>query len=407
VPALGSGSQWTRTSPLDVLLICNDSDRSYTFEGKRYSPIIDSLGDICRNHGLRVGTVANRWSSILGDAGHGAPASMARSLLAVRAMSPLSAERREAREVALWSRLLDRAAPRIVLAIQPDRALCRAGKYAGVPVFDVQHGVISTTTGSSFYRRDVQRKDWAADYPDGVLCWDRASLIELQKGGVQREHDMVLGHPWLSRFRQRRKGDSLVSAEEERLEDIPDDRQRVLLTLQYGQKQFAGDYVPNGVLAPALQEVMEGENPERFWMVRLHPSQMAGLDDGLARRFLTEHFGHRGDVEWERSSSVALPLLLSSAAVHLTHYSAVAKEAALLGVPTGAVDPHLAEGGSRRAYFDSEIESGALVHLPLDAREIDHFLRRFGSLGAAGLTSDEDGADLERRLLDLVGAMSG
>ena len=326
--------RWEKCDPCDVLLVCNDTDRSYVHQGVRYSPILDTLGDVYRARGLAVKSIANRYSSGLGPAAHGAPASISRGLLAARLLSlaagprqNLILDRRSQLETRLWRRVLNALSPQLILAIQPDPALCRAAHESGTSIFDVQHGIIETATGNSYYRRDTTHTKWEIDYPSGVLCWDKCTMDELERAGLGApRRNLLLGHPWLTRFRHPAPDDALVLGETARLGDQPWGRIPILVTLQFGQEQFAADYVSNGVLAEAILAVIREDDGAFQWHLRLHPSQVAGADGGHARDVLRAELGHCDHVEWEAASRVALPVVLEQARAHLTHYSAVAKE---------------------------------------------------------------------------------
>jgi hypothetical protein len=97
-------------------------------------------------------------------------------------------------------------------------------------------------------------------------------------------------------------------------------RPAVLITLQWGLH-------PREQLEPTQRLIAAGQGRFTFW-VRLHPSM---LERRQEVRALLEN---SGVYELDEPTDLPLPLLLSRSAVHVTHSSSVAVEAAQLGVRT-------------------------------------------------------------------------
>lgn len=374
---------WNRLAPCDALLICNDSDRGYVFRGKRYAQLIDSLGDRMESKGVTCSTVARGLARLTGAAAHRSPASINRVYVAtvlgqrLRAIPGNSGGARDwrfEREAALWTRILGRCRPSVVIAIQPDSGVCRAASRARIPIFDLQHGIIDTEH-NPYYSAARLGSMPLSDLPTGFLVWDDESRqVVAAATGSRPIATRVIGNPWFARFLHPDPGDALVTEAKADWPEADGGLPTAIVTLQHGLDQLAPDYVRNGVMADALVEAILRSCDRIAWKIRLHPSQTTGPDASRVQGFLRKTFGECRNVDWETSTRTPLPLLLSTADVHVTHYSATTIEAAWLGLHTGLLDPHIGPGGKHSHFLASERARGLAHPLPLDAAEIEAFV---------------------------------
>lgn len=385
--ALRAPSNWRELPSAEVLLVCGDTDRPYVLQGRRYSPLVDSLGDALALVGCTTASIAARYSQFVGNAAHGAPASYSRDLCGIAALARAksftrgrvaAAKWQVDCETDLWTEILRRTDPVVVLAIQPDIALCRAGSSLGCKVYDVQHGAVSNTVDGSYYASTRLESLPLSDLPHGYLCWDDQSAAEIIAATSRVVPDVqVVGNPWLIRFAEPKPNDRLVQTELQRVAGVGSRaKPTVLVTLQYNQREYAPDYARNGVMAESLVDAIQFSGGRYDWHIRLHPSQLIGAEAHRVGSFLRECFGSSKNVEWEASSQVALPALLSRVDLHLTHYSAATTDAAAFGVRTGLLSPHFATGGKHANLFCQERKSGNAVPVGLSATAISAFIEQ-------------------------------
>ncbi|TPX27641.1 hypothetical protein [Cylindrospermopsis raciborskii] len=99
----------------------------------------------------------------------------------------------------LWRKILDHSRPRIIIAIQPDKYLCRAGRVEQIAICDLQHGLIDSVTNP--YYRELVENAANQDLPNVFLCWDSRTASIFEKLTVQKGIAVhVLGNPWFQRF---------------------------------------------------------------------------------------------------------------------------------------------------------------------------------------------------------------
>lgn len=380
-----SKSTLDQITPCDVVLSCGDSDRSYTFNGLYYSPLIDSLSYFFQKQGLSVVNISDRISRYVGDSATNKPLTANRSLifsrLVKRLMQTLKYSESKAEhwrinhESRLWTTALIRTRPRIVIGIQPDEALCCACHALNIPVFDLQHGVISDTQDNPYYysnRLNRLRRDCL---PGGFLCWDESSANTLASihafAGLERR---IIGNPWFLRFKCRGEDDELVNKEVDGLNMGDNTLPIILVTLQFNLDEFASDYVFNGVMADSLESAIMASADKYRWLIRLHPSQRVGSEGERVLSYLEDKFGQFSNVDWGPVSKIALPILLSFTSVHLTHFSSTTIEAAWMGVPTGLIDPHMQAGMKHDCFYQDERRTGIATVLQPDGNSICKYI---------------------------------
>ena len=369
----------------EALLVCSDTDRGYVFQGKAYAQILDSLGDRLRQSGLTTQSIAGDFSRFSGKEAYGAPVTMNRFLLRnvlfFRLISLVCAQAggaeswRKNHRTAHWRKILKKCEAKIVFAIQPEMALCRAGHEMAIPIFDVQHGIISDTEDNPYYLAKNLSVREPSDIPHGFLCWDNSSADVLRRLASQKGYGVhVIGNPWFARFALPDAEDTLVRNElslcNGRKRSIP----AILVTLQYNMNELAQEYVSNGAMASCLEQTIRETCDRYYWYIRLHPSQIRNKDSDGAKIYLQNVFGTLPNVDWDVASRVALPALLATVDLHITHFSAVTIEAAWLGVRTGLLDPHIQPSRKHGDLFTFERAHGYAELIPLETVAIMNFI---------------------------------
>lgn len=377
----------TRSSiqKVDVLLTCADADRSYVFGNKSYSPLIDSLGEFLNLYGISTRSVSHRLSRLVGNKAYGNPVSLNRELLWISVIARVigmvknsgdGKAWREKQLSKLWKHILVRSGAKAVIAIQPDAGLCRAGHELGTEVFDLQHGIMTGSKFNSYYLKSSMLSKTIEELPHGFLCWDKSSAETLSPKVKKNIKVRVIGNPWFIRFKHPLPEDIIVRDENKRFAHLlSSGLPLILVTLQYNLGEYASDYVENNIMADALAEAIQATRNKYTWCLRLHPSQVTGPEGRRARKWLQTRFGNSENVEWEDSSKVALPAILSHSDLHVTHYSSTTKEAAWMGVRTGLLDPNIRKGRKHEELFISERDAGIAETVDLSRTTIIDFIK--------------------------------
>jgi hypothetical protein len=368
----------------DALLVCQDTDRGYVFQGKAYAQIVDSLSDRLRQSGIATQSIVGNFSRISGTAAYGAPVTMNRFLLQNVLFSRLKniVNGRAVGEswgqnnrTDHWRKILKKCKAKVVFAIQPEIALCRAGHELAVQIFDVQHGIISDSVDNPYYRTENLLDKELTDIPHGFLCWDDSSAAVLRPLASRKGYGVyVIGNPWFARFVAPNDDDALVRDELSlgfvRKRAIP----AILVTLQFNLSECAKDYVENGVMATCLEQTIRETCHKYFWHIRLHPSQIRSMDSVNTEHYLRSAFRNLPNIDWDIASRLALPALLATVDLHITHFSAVTVEATWFGVRTGLLDPHIQTGRKHSNLFILEREQGYAKLIPLESNKIKEFI---------------------------------
>lgn len=408
---------WQFITPCDVLLCCADSDRSYSYRGQYYSPLIDSLDDIFRWNGITTQSVAHRFSQYTGEKAYGQPFSINRELFWLALWKRLISLFRsksaaqlwhEAQLAKLWEKVLSKSNPKAVISIQPDVGLCRAGHQLGIPVFDLQHGIISDTEDNLYYWSHHWESRASQDLPHGFFCWDEASAETLKSvAGGKKIIVHVIGNPWFMRFIRCHPQDVLVRMETDKAVRCRNALPIILVTLQSNLSEYASDYVNNGVMVDCLETVIHETSAQYNWLLRLHPTQLSGTEAHQVQQYLKSQFGKYENIEWEICSRVALPNLLTIASLHITHFSSTTIEAAWMGVPTGLLDPHICAGGKHAGFYANERKSGFAEALPLGTEKIKIFIQSSLAKGKSNILLHQYTANFDAFIADFKQHING
>ena len=380
-------SDWKKAYQVDAMLVCGDADRSFLYNNLYYSPLIDSVGDLIERLGYSCISFSDRLASRLGDKAFRSPHNINRHILfntilkkvGIRLGVSVDKVHRFVinREAKLWLRVLQLVKPKLVIAIQPTTALCLAGKRLNIPVYDLQHGIISDTIDNPYYysaRSDAISGDVL---PQGFLCWDEASKKSLAENPLFKGRpNYAVGNPWFARFVDNSNEDQLVQDERTKLISNHNGKPVILVTLQYDMQSFAADYISDGMICEQLKEVIKSTGDKYVWLLRLHPSQMVGTEKSKVERYLQNHFGHLNYVHWNQCSLAPMPLVMSLADLHVTHFSSAVIEAASFAIHTALLDPHICKGGKHEDFYRAEINKGLAEVVELNVHAIERFLEQ-------------------------------
>jgi hypothetical protein len=372
---------WRQLTACDVLLVRHDHNCGYTYHGQAYAHLVDSFGDLCERRRLTVGSVAIPFSKLVGERAYHSPVFYNQSLIHIylagiivrllnggnRGKAWIASQR-----VDLWCRILERAKPRCVIAIEPQEDLCQAGKRLKIPVYDLQHGVIE----GQKYRESYGLETPVEKLPDGYLCWDDHSAAAVSGWATKRGiRVLTIGNPWFLRFIRARSDDLLVREALAGGEILNDDRPCILVSLTWAFAQvFYPDGGSNGVMEDSLERVILDTAESYNWVLRLHPVQLRGRERERVVRYLLSTFGAERTQYWLSASEIPLPVVLMKVQLHITNESAVVTEAAWSGVRSGVISDRLGRDGKYPTLFSYERSTGMAEILPRDAGAIRQWI---------------------------------
>ncbi|MCP1715121.1 hypothetical protein J2T58_000969 [Methanocalculus alkaliphilus] len=401
---------WKSLTSCDILLYRHDNNCGYVYNGKAYAHLVDSLGDLLINHSLKVKSVARPLSILTGERAYNCPVSFHQHYIIFAVMQQFikifkgtqnSLEWEKQQRVTLWSSILKKANPGIVISIQPDDFLCQAGNGLGIPVYDLQHGVISDVHPwyGAKYRIDTPTEM----LPTGFLCWDDHSVATLSKWAVQKGIRVVrIGNPWFLRFMIANQNDILVQDIIPASESWDEVRPSILVSLQWGLMDIYED-VPNGVMIESLENVILETYDQYNWVLRLHPVQLRDENElELAKSYLISTFGAEITNKWINDSFLPLPLVLRKVDLHITYDSSIVIEAAWGGIRSGILNPRIKDADSFESYYVHERSLGIAEVIPQDSDLIKQWIIHTLAKGRAEPTMDTSGEELDAFINEIV-----
>jgi hypothetical protein len=225
-----------------------------------------------------------------------------------------------------YSRLIRRTRPRLAFVVSyygiEGMAFVLACRRAGVVVVDFQHGAPGELHPG--YARLPQPARGAHPLvPDRFWVWSDWEQRLIDTWAHETEHRAVIGgDPWMSVWQDRRSWPAVAEsvARSDALLERAAGRPVVLITLQWGLN-------PGEQLEPMQRLIAAGQRRFAFW-VRLHPAMLERREEVRAL------LGSVGRYELDEPTDLPLPAVLSRSALHVTHSSSTAVEAAQFGVRT-------------------------------------------------------------------------
>ena len=363
----------------DVLTFACDNDRYIKHNGKMYSPLINTVEDRLNQQGLTCVSISRIASTIKGELSHGRVYSpegaFSRAMLAKRIKNLFISNEKYPfswLEVKIWEKILDQTGAKSVMAILPSRELCYVCRRRKIWVCDLQHGVIADEHywyGTSFRKNDPIK--WL---PNAFLVWDQGSHEVINKWASDKEIDVIMvGNPWIERFRSRSKNDSLVNSLKLKYKIAKNEKKNILVSLSWGVHGLE-----NKFFHPSLERLIKDTSDTYNWKLRLHPNQMRGFASDEGREFIGYYKKHFEGLnfEWENSTAMPLPLLLSSIDCHITWVSSVCMEAAYFGIPSLVLCPKLQQGGEFESYYNYLVDLGYVDKLSADYNTIKEWIER-------------------------------
>ena len=350
---------------IDVLFLCQDVHRHSMKKGRKYSPLIDSLIDYIndKNGKLRIATLATPFSK---DFGRGCYSEVYNANNYVlygiikRFIKSGSFELLDPSNDPLvfeYEKLLRRLNCKIVIGIQPSVELCLAASRVGIITFDLQHGLISDV---NYYNINKRKKVNQSGWPNFVLCWDKESVLRLNKFSNNAVTSFVIGNPSYLK-------ESNICANKEYLNTMNfknDFKIQFLVTLTFHDYGFVfEDIYYNDIGVPQnLVQIMRS-TPDIFWRIRLHPVQRR-FHYKKTDKLLKSIFQNQQNVDWEFASNVNFSDAVRGCNGHLTVSSASALDASILGIKTLFVGSNDTVDYNKIYFFFQEyIDNGKMQYI--------------------------------------------
>lgn len=350
----------------ELLVIRHDADCGYLLGAKVYSPLIDSIVELTLNEGFRVKSMASPYSLLVGRKAYNSPFAMNRSFFRISVLGffiglfkgkNFALTWKKIKRKYIWQKCLKRLNPRIVIAIGPDLQLCEAGKELGIKVYDLQHG--SMSCDHRWYGKELQQNIPAHEVPNGFLLWDADSRKVLENWAKKSDVELhIIGNPWFARFAKPDQGDGLVQKALENGRIFTNNKPTVLVSLQWGLDYLYYENTGFTLMAESLKRIIRETGDRLNWLLRLHPVQLRGNERAQTVTIIEKEFSKVENLEWQKASSLPLPVVLAQTDLHITDFSSVTVEAAWYGIHSALLNPYLKPGEKLGTYYASERNRG-------------------------------------------------
>lgn len=361
-----------------VLTFACDSNRYIDYEGKKYSPLINTVEDSLAQQNVSCISITRIASRIKGGLSHGhvfsPEGAFARALVLKRLKGLLLRKGQypySYYEEKIWEKILKKTEVKAVIGINPSRELCTVCHRNGIWVADLQHGVISDAHpwyGASFRSKDARER-----LPDAFLCWDMASVEVINKWAEKTDIEVLpIGNPWVERFIRKNSSDKLYNLLRNQYGIAGNNKLTILISLSWGSYNISNKFIH-----PELEKFILDNIDNYNWMMRLHPNQLQGFATDSGVNFF-KYFESTYPVEmidWEQATKMPLPLLLSEVDLHISWNSSVCMEAAFLGVKSLLMDPELLPGGTKEKNYQRLVNEGYVKKIHANYTDIKDWVQ--------------------------------
>ncbi len=335
-----------------IMLVCHDVDRGFVWKGRKYSQLLDSISDrfkMVSHETISVSLPFSKKNMLNYNDPINVNGLMARALVFDCFLSLFNKNCLQKYRIRVWLKVLDRISPKVIIGIQPPPELCFAAHSRGIWIADLQHGVIS---GEGYYGKTFREKYKQNSWPSCILCWNSRSRNWVEQNIGSTVDAVVIGNPWVCRFIDKSKKDSIAWNYPAFGDYIESDGLNILISTQWGT-QF-NEFQPTG-LPKGLINCIKNHGKKYSWWIRIHPVL---LDEGSRPRIygaLKREFRDCDNVFWERSTDLPLPIILEGIDLHITLSSAVTIEAAWFGISTALLGTNHSDISE---WFDGELKGG-------------------------------------------------
>ena len=317
-----SKSDYKYIKQASIIILTNDTDKSYIYKNKLYSPIADSFVEYLEKYNnsyLAIslpGSKFNKKQTLL-------------NYLNINQEYFISKIKNffsnEDELILFWKKIFKKVNPKIIICIQPPPEMCVAAKKCNIKIVDIQHGLINNLL---YY--NLQNSYGEKGLPNIILCWDKISRNYLKKI-LPNVSSYILGNPWIA-YLDKKNTNKLINSEIKKVKKVPKKKPVIIITLQW-KKNYTKQIIdiPEHIIKCLKILVNEGWN---CWL-RFHPAHLKEFSKDILHN------------EWNKKTNLkinstniydlsdsAFPYLLRFANVHITNFSASIIEAKIMKVPS-------------------------------------------------------------------------
>lgn len=400
---LRSRDTWMSLERCDVLLLCHDVDRSLQIQNKYVSPLIESVAHELRANGFETSSLAIPWSMLVNHDSDDVVSLCNRSYFRSRLSKKLkefssrlgfrNVTNDNASEERLWSQILAKTSPRVIVSIGAPPNMCVSARKLGIPFVELMHGSRFNRLPWGYGERSPH------NLPSHILCFDEVSQTTFQ---VLESRGVVVSlceHPQLS------LSQAIPNEFDPTEHHLPTKTLRILVALQWGYSRGEefGDHFSNEMFPTQLLEYLDSENSLLKFVFRLHPVQIRSGRYRRTVKAVIDLCETCRNVEPFPVGHGDLPQLLQQIDCVLTPGSGLASEAVMYSVPVIFFDLNPAVSSDLKVAYAPEIALGVVRFWDPRECELEELVNGAVTISSSwGLKSYESSAKSNPIAADVV-----
>ncbi|MDH6256027.1 hypothetical protein [Aurantimicrobium minutum] len=267
--------------------------------------------------------------------------------------------------ISIFRNVLSRTKPKAIFCIDTPAALCIAARELEIPIVEVLHGIGYRRVLDTWSRRSLD------NLPTSIIAFDSISTKTFSEYFDGAIPVFQLEQHWNLQFINTVY--EVLGVPTTKSSEVLNNKQHhVLFSMQFGNienleiidssENSAGLLIPDNVLRAV--ELTAGQVQ---WHFRLHPTQLHSVRHRKFRKKLEEALSPFENAEWQYSSRIPLPVLLSTITHHITLMSMLSYQAAEKGIPSLLMSPTLLPGSINSELFQDLFIEGKAKYLACDA----------------------------------------
>lgn len=339
---------------IDIILECHDVNRGINYKGVAYAQLLDSFQDDLTKNKLKCITLAKSGSHLTKNKAYGSvysPVTLIEELcylaLALLDKARITTGISSTYKVDLYKKILISSTCKAVIGIQPTRYLVAASRQLQLPVVDLLHGYCVSSAHHWYGINKINQT------PIHYLCTDYIALdkdsMRIIKNNFALSNKKTNCWSLLTPVLKNKKSPQLSS----KIGLITGKSKKILISLQWGIERFEKQYPhKDGELHPIIEELITHERMrDCAFIIKPHPIILRNRKN---MNMLFSKYCNYDNIYIDDQSG--LLALLHTVDAHITIFSSVVREAALLGVKSliFSSDDHFFTG--ENYYFQPEIQ---------------------------------------------------
>lgn len=349
---------WHNLNKSSFLIIRKEENLNMSFQSKKYSPIADTLKFYLDSEKISSQIICKPYAYSNNQITYNKFFSLNYSYLKISLYKYflkifVNDEKVLKKRIKLWKKIFIKSQPKVIICIEAGKEICAAANQLNIKIFDYQHGQINEYN-PSYNNRLFNMKN--IYLPTGYLCWDQNTKNYLLNNFKKKNKKITVidvGNLWFKRFFQPIKNDQLLS--EFKNLNFNTKKKKILISLMPMKHQVnEKNNIDYSIFLPQVLNDILKDDEEYYWCIRLHPLLMTKKYLKIFKNYFKKNFSLKNNIDWKLSSFNPLPNILKEIDLHITDYSNVTIEAAMMNIKTILLNKNIRKGKKLQNIYLSE-----------------------------------------------------